>query len=91
MARLIYMTRLVVAQLNLPLIKLESNFFYAIPQSHALTHTYMDAMAIYALQKLWRIYYYASTYPFSEFSLANNTALNVDPAHLELLLLNCFY
>ena len=50
----------------------------------------MDSMAIYALQKLWRVYYYASTYPFSEFSLANNTALNVDPAHFELLLLNCF-
>lgn len=45
-------------------------------------------MAIYSLQKLWRIYYYASTYSFREFSLEKN--LNTDPAHFELLLLDCF-
>lgn len=48
----------------------------------------MDALAIYSLQKLWRIYYYAGTYPFDEFSLKNN--LYIDPAHFELFLLNCF-
>ena len=77
-----------VAELNLPLIKLESNFQDTIPQNHYLSHTYMDSLAIYSLQKLWRVYYYAGTYSFEQFSLNKN--LDIDPAHFELLLLNCF-
>lgn len=81
-------TETAAKEINLPLVKLESNFQYVIPQNHLLSHTYMDALAIYALQKLWRVYYYASGYPFSDFSLANN--LDTAPAHFELLLLDCF-
>ena len=81
-------TEKVVSELNLPLVKLESNFQDVIPQNHYLTHTYMDALAIYALQKLWRIYYYASGHSFKDFSLTNN--VDIDPANFELLLLNCF-
>lgn len=78
----------VAAELNLPLVKLDSDFQNVIPQNHLLTHTYMDAFAIYSLQKLWRVYYYSGTYAFSEFSLHNN--LMEDPAHFELLLVECF-
>lgn len=74
--------------MNLPLVKLESNFQDVIPQDHLRSHTYMDALAIYALQKLWRVYYYASTYAYDKFSLAEN--MSVDPAHFEPLLLDCF-
>ena len=81
-------TEKVTAELNLPLVKLDSNFQDVIPQNHYLSHTYMDALAIYSLQKLWRIYYYAGTHPFNEFSLKNN--FEIDPAHFELFLLNCF-
>ena len=78
----------VAAELNLPLFKLESNFQDVIPQSHLRTHTYMDSMVIYALQKLWRVYYYSSTYSFSNFSLEQN--FYNDPAHFEPLLFDCF-
>ena len=78
----------VTAELGLPLVKLESNFQNVIPQNHYISHTYMDALAIYSLQKLWRIYYYASTYFANNFSLKNN--FNSDPAHFELFLLDCF-
>lgn len=81
-------TETLAKEINLPLVKIESNFQDVIPQSHYRSHTYMDALAIYSLQKLWRVYYYSSTYAFEEFSLKNN--LDIDPAHFELLLLDCF-
>ncbi len=72
----------------MPLLKLESNFQNVIPQNHARSHTYMDALAIYSLQKLWKNYYYASGIGFSDFSLKGNFIQ--DPAHFELLLFDCF-
>lgn len=78
----------VVAELDLPLVKVESNFQHVIPQDNLYVHTYRDMMAIYALQKLWRVYYYASTYAYDEFSLADN--MSAPPAHFEPLLLDCF-
>ena len=78
----------VAKELNLPLIKLETNLQTEIPQNHLRSHTYMDGLAIYALQKLWQGYYYGSTYSFKGFSLERN--FNTDPAHFEGLLLDCF-
>lgn len=78
----------VAAEINLPLVKIESNFQHVIPQNNLYVHTYRDMTAIYALQKLWRVYYYSSGYAYDEFSLAGN--LTVDPAHFDLLLLDCF-
>ena len=78
----------VAKELNLPLIRLETNFRAEIPQSHLLTHTYMDALAIYALQKLWRVWYRGSAYSFKSFSLKRNS--DNDPAYFEPLLLDCF-
>lgn len=78
----------VAKEFNLPLLKLESNFQDVVPQSHLRTHTYMDALAIYSLQKLWRTYYYSSTYSFADFSLQKN--FDNDPAHFEPLLWDCF-
>ena len=71
----------------MPLLKLESNFQDVVPQNHLRTHTYMDALAIYALQKLWQTYYYSSTYSFINFSLEKN--LDNDPAHFEPFLWDC--
>lgn len=78
----------VAKEINLPLLKLESNFQDVVPQSHGLTHTYMDALAIYALQKLWHVYYYSSSHSFWEFSLEKN--LNTAPGYFEPFLLDCF-
>ena len=81
-------TAAATAEMNMPLVKLESNFQDAVPQNHYLSHTYMDALAIYALQKLWRVYYYASAYFVGNFSLERN--FDSAPAHFEIFLLDCF-
>lgn len=78
----------VAEELNIPLLKLESNFQDVVPQSHLLTHTYMDALAIYALQKLWQVYYYSSSHSFDEFSLKKN--MDIAPGYFEPFLLDCF-
>lgn len=79
---------IVAKELNLPLLKVESNVRTFIEQKHSHSHTYKDALIIYALQKLWRVYYYGSTYSFAQFSLAEN--LHTDPAHFEPFLFDCF-
>lgn len=78
----------VAKEFNLPILKLESNFQEVIPQNHLRTHTYMDSLAIYALQKLWQVYYYASSHSFWEFSLEKN--LDKAPGYFEPFLLDCF-
>ena len=78
----------VAAELNLPLLKLESNFQDVVPQNHLRSHTYMDIFPILALQKLWRVWYRGSGYSFSNFTLEKN--FDNDPAHFEPFLLDCF-
>lgn len=75
-------------KVKLPLLKLESNFQDVFPQDHYRSHTYMDALAIYALQKLWRIYYYSSSNFYGEFSLKEN--MDNPPGYFEPFLLDCF-
>ena len=77
----------VVAELNLPLIKIESNFQKVIPLGNLYFHTYRSVMAVYAMQKLWRIYYYGSGYSFKDFTLKNS--FSEDPAYYDLLLFDC--
>ncbi len=48
------------AKLGMELIVTNSNFATAFPQNHLLTATYSAAFAIYALQKLWHVYYFSS-------------------------------
>lgn len=54
------------------LIELDSNLMDMIPQSHFLSNTYSSCFAILALQKLYSIYYLASSDTFQEFSLEDN-------------------
>ncbi len=42
------------------LIVSNSNFAEAFPQNHFLTNTYSSCFAVYSLQKLWNVYFYAS-------------------------------
>lgn len=72
------------------LIVSDSNLAEAFRQNHLLTHTYSSCFAIYALQKLWRVYFYASSgYDLqSGFSLKDNEQNASD--HYELLSLDCF-
>lgn len=79
----------VAASLNLPLIETNSNFAHEFLQNHLLTHTYSSVFAVYCLQKLWKVYFYASSgFPFNFFSLDNNS--KHDSSAYELLSLQCF-
>ena len=76
----------VAHELHLPIIKTNSNFADVFEQIHGQTHTYSSCFAIYCLQKLWCKYYYASSgIDYSGFDLSD-----ADPAHYELLSLQCF-
>lgn len=79
----------VAKELNLELIKTDSNFSTIILQDHLQTHTYSSIFAVYMLQKFWKKYYYASSgHDFDKFSLKNND--NNSSAMYELLSLQCF-
>ena len=73
-------------KLDLPIVMVNSNIHKAFPQNHLFTHTYTDVFAIYALQKLWRTYYYASAYDYNSFTLKNNLTSGIA---YEALLLDC--
>jgi len=70
------------------LIESNSNIYNEIPQNHFMTHTYTSSFAIYALQKLYSVYYYASGRKFSDFSLKDT--YNKDCSYYDLLLSNMF-
>jgi hypothetical protein len=69
--------------------KNRSNFAKLIQQGHHYMHTYASCFAIYMLQKLWNVYYYASSgADFSEFTIVNSEK-NASGLH-DLLSLACF-
>lgn len=77
----------VAEELQLPIVKLDSNFDKEFYLNHTITHTYSSMFAVYNLQKFWGKYYYASGYGYNDFSLKGNlTAAN---SHIDLLLLQC--
>jgi hypothetical protein len=66
----------------------DSNIHEVIVQSHLFTHTFTSCFAVYCLQKLYSVYYYASGSTFNEFSLQGLD--ETDSSHYDLLLLDCF-
>lgn len=68
-------------------VEINSNIMDVFPQNHFITHTFTSMFAVFSLQKLYSIYYYASGRPFSAFSLAD-TAL--DCSYYDLLLAEAF-
>ena len=69
-------------------VESNSNIMDVIPQDHYQTHTFTSSFAIYCLQKLYSVYYYASGQPFAEFSLSDN--YDRDCAYYDLLLAEAF-
>ena len=50
-----------------------SNLHDAIPQNHYLSHTYSSMFSVFALQKMYSVYYYASSgHPYQKFNLTDN-------------------
>ena len=78
----------VAKEFNLPILKVESNVKTFVKQKHVASHTYKDVLIMYAMQKLWRVYYYSGAYPFSDFSLKDN--LYTATGHFDPFLLDCF-
>lgn len=79
----------VAKDLNLRLVKTDSNFATEIKQNHYLTNTYSSCFAIYMLQKMWKRYYLASVgLDYSKFTIIDNDL--EDSAHYDLLTLQCF-
>lgn len=72
------------------LIVSDSNIVRAFPQDHLLTHTYSSCFAIYAMQRLWDVYFYASSgHDYQEtFDLRDSEKKAAD--HYELLSLDVF-
>ena len=78
---------------GLPLVKMYTNYFYYLcgkeykrdwkSYHHLFVHHYITMGAVLAIKKLWKIYYFASSYDFTTFTLKNN--LTNDPAHYEVL------
>lgn len=69
------------------LVEVNSNIMDVFPQSHFMTHTFTSMFAVFALQKLYSVYYYASGRPFSAFSL---TDTSLDCSYYDLLLAEAF-
>jgi hypothetical protein len=67
-------------------VKSNSNIYDVIPQNHLLTNTYTSCFAIYCMQKLYSVYYYASAHAFFEFSLIDSEKKST--AYYDLLILN---
>ena len=66
----------------------DSNIMDVVPQSHYFTHTYSSCFAVLALQKLFTIYYYASSSAFEDFNLLNTYEKAC--GSYDLLSLQCF-
>lgn len=66
-----------------------SNLHDVIPQNHLLSHTYSSMFSVFALQKLYSVYYYASSgHPYNRFSLTDNE--KYDCALYEILSIKSF-
>jgi hypothetical protein len=68
--------------IGLPVVEVRSNLSELMPLAFGLTHTYLNAAAVLALQPLFSTYYYASGASILDF-LASNS----DPAYFDTYLL----
>lgn len=69
-------------------VESDSNIHDVISQNHLFTHTYTSCFAIYCLQKLYSLYYYASSQVYFDFSLKDNEKYG--SGYYDLLTLSVF-
>ena len=91
-ARRLYAERRKVAEAfcreyGFQLTSVDSNLMDAFSQNHFATHSFSSAFAIFVLQKLYSVYYYASGHPLNAFSL---TDTDRDCSYYDLLLAEAF-
>lgn len=73
-------------ELGLPIILANTNLAEDYNIQYHLYSEYYNLFPVFVMQKLWKTYFYGSTYDFSNFKLKNNDLY--DCAHYELLLVN---
>ena len=69
------------------LTEVNSNIMDAFEQNHFITHTFTSMFAVFVLQKLYSIYYYASGRTLASFSLSDTSR---DCSYYDLLLAESF-
>lgn len=75
--------KIVCEDLNLPLVKVYSNYVNFICRNgrgqemykHVYLHTFLTISMVLTLKKLWGTYYFSSASPFTTFTLENNATL----------------
>lgn len=77
------LARKAAEELELPLVEVDTNLASAILTNHADSNTFMNFSVVFALKKLWKTYYYGSTYNISMFSAGQGSGFN------DLLLAYC--
>lgn len=63
-------------EIGLPLVEINSNLSSAILMPHGDANTMMNLSPVFALKKLWKTYYYASTFNISMFSVGRGNGFN---------------
>ena len=76
--------------LNLSLLTLESNLYevLVVPDDYNFLNTYYISSVVLSVQKLFGVYFIASSYDFGSFNCDN--AESTDCTHYDLLNINCF-
>jgi hypothetical protein len=74
--------------INMPLVTTATNINEVLNLPHYYTHFFKLMFGVLSLRKLFRLYYYSTTYDFGHFDLKNNSTS--DTAAIELLLLYVF-
>lgn len=80
--------RKVAKEAELEFIETNSNIGEFFDMQHLFKHTYSSIFNVFCLQKLFKTYYYASGYDYSQFDVTNT--YKKDTSHYDLLLLDCF-
>ncbi len=79
----------VANEFGLPLIVGHSNIHTIIFGDYQITHTFYSLFCVFALRKLFHIYYYASTYPLYKSSCLDNALIGNDTASYDMLTFHC--
>ena len=74
--------------LNVPIVFIDTNFRLEFPVSHRHGNPYTNLSSVFALRKMWRTYFYSTSFELSEFSVKDSSLANAD--HYLLLLTHVF-
>jgi len=72
-------------EMGIPLIFVDSNISEILQLDFQQTHTIRSMAAVMALQKLFKIYYYSSSYPLENFQLKKKDSAYYDIFNLNML------